>query len=82
MTGTVTLFRDLKGYGFIKPTDGGDELFVHFSGILSKEYPRRLTVGAKVEFETQPDPRKPGQFRAINVRPAVDFCAMRKAVAK
>lgn len=63
-TGTVKWFNDQKGYGFIAPEDGGQDLFIHHSNIVSEGY-RTLTEGAKVEYE-------PGQGRkgpeATNVR--------------
>ena len=49
MKGTVKWFNDSKGYGFIEQTEGND-LFVHFSAILSKGF-RMLHEGEKVEFE-------------------------------
>ena len=49
-TGTVKWFNDSKGYGFITPSDGGDDLFVHFSGIAGSGF-KTLTEGAKVEYE-------------------------------
>ena len=54
-TGTVKWFNDAKGYGFITPDDGGEDLFVHHSGIGGNGY-KSLAEGAKVEFEpTQGD---------------------------
>jgi CspA family cold shock protein len=50
-TGTVKWFNDSKGYGFITPAEGGDDVFVHFSGIAGNGF-KSLTEGAKVEFET------------------------------
>ena len=49
-TGTVKWFSDSKGYGFITPDSGGDDLFVHHSGIAGSGF-KTLTEGAKVEFE-------------------------------
>ncbi len=50
-TGTVKWFSDSKGYGFITPDEGGDDLFVHFSAIAGSGF-KTLAEGAKVEFET------------------------------
>ena len=49
MKGTVKWFNDSKGYGFIEHAKGND-LFVHFSAILSEGF-RTLQEGEKVEFE-------------------------------
>lgn len=64
-TGTVKWFNDQKGFGFITPDDGGDDLFAHHSNIDSEGY-RTLNEGQRVEYE-------PGQGRkgpeATKVRP-------------
>ena len=49
-TGTVKWFNAEKGFGFIAPEDGSDDVFAHFSGINSDGY-RSLDEGAKVEFD-------------------------------
>jgi CspA family cold shock protein len=51
--GTVKWFSAEKGFGFIKPDDGSDDVFVHFSAIDGSGY-RSLDEGQRVEFETQP----------------------------
>ena len=48
-TGTVKWFSDQKGYGFITPDGGGEDLFVHHSGIGGSGY-KSLSEGAKVEY--------------------------------
>jgi CspA family cold shock protein len=50
MTGTVKWFNDAKGYGFIAPDAGGDDVFVHYSGIAGSGH-RSLEEGQLVEFE-------------------------------
>jgi CspA family cold shock protein len=49
-TGTVKWFNSEKGYGFITPDDGGDDLFVHYSNIEAEGF-RTLQEGQKVEYE-------------------------------
>ncbi len=49
-TGTVKWFNANKGFGFIAPDDGGDDLFVHHSEIKANGF-RALEEGQKVEFE-------------------------------
>jgi CspA family cold shock protein len=48
--GTVKWFNDEKGYGFISPDDGGEDLFVHHSGIAGDGF-KTLDEGAKVSYE-------------------------------
>jgi CspA family cold shock protein len=49
--GTVRRFSEEKGYGFITPDDGSEDLFVHYSGIEGAGF-RSLDEGGKVTFET------------------------------
>lgn len=64
-SGTVKWFNVKKGYGFIVPDDGGDELFIHHSNITAEGF-RSLEEGQKVEFETGEGRKGP---EAVNVRP-------------
>jgi CspA family cold shock protein len=55
-TGTVKWFNETKGYGFIAPKDGGDDVFVHYSAIEGSGF-RTLTEGQSVSFEVQRGPK-------------------------
>jgi len=51
--GVVKWFNDSKGYGFITPDDGGEDLFVHYSSVEGDGF-RSLQEGQQVEFESAP----------------------------
>nr|VFK54399.1 MAG: cold-shock DNA-binding protein family [Candidatus Kentron sp. TUN]VFK55295.1 MAG: cold-shock DNA-binding protein family [Candidatus Kentron sp. TUN]VFK56660.1 MAG: cold-shock DNA-binding protein family [Candidatus Kentron sp. TUN] len=56
VTGTVKWFSESKGYGFITPSDGGKDIFVHISAIEGSGL-RTLREGEMVEFETKQGPK-------------------------
>jgi cold shock protein len=58
-TGTVKFFNDTKGFGFITPEAGGEDIFVHASGLIDQ-----IRENDKVQFETE---RGKKGINAINV---------------
>lgn len=55
-SGTVKWFNSAKGYGFICPTEGGQDVFAHFSAILMDGY-KSLKAGQPVSFEVNAGPK-------------------------
>ncbi|MBN1516232.1 cold-shock protein [Candidatus Sumerlaeota bacterium] len=64
-TGTVKWFNDQKGFGFIAPDEGGQDLFIHHSNIVVEGF-RTLHEGQKVEFVAGQGRKGP---EATEVRP-------------
>ena len=64
-TGTVKWFNADKGFGFIAPDDGSEDVFAHFSAIATSGY-RSLDENQKVEFEITQGQKGP---QAENIRP-------------
>ena len=64
--GTVKWFNDAKGFGFIAPESGGEDIFVHFSAINATGF-RSLKEGQRVSFEVVQGPKG---SQASNVTPA------------
>ena len=64
-TGTVKWFNADKGFGFIAPDDGSEDVFAHFSAIQSNGY-RSLDENQKVEFDVEQGQKG---LQAANIRP-------------
>lgn len=64
--GSVKWFNDAKGFGFIEPEEGGEDVFAHFSAIQMEGF-RTLKQGSKVHFELVQGPKG---NQAQNIRPA------------
>ncbi len=65
-TGTVKWFNAQKGFGFITNDNGGEDVFVHFSAIVSDGF-KSLEEGQKVTFGTETDPKDSRKLKAVNV---------------
>lgn len=65
-TGTVKWFNDSKGFGFITPENGGEDLFAHFSAIQSNGF-KTLAEGQRVSFDVATGPKG---LQAANIRAA------------
>jgi CspA family cold shock protein len=66
-TGTVKWFNDAKGYGFISPPEGGEDLFVHHTGIAGNGY-KSLQEGATVEYEATQGEKGPQATNVVLVQ--------------
>ena len=62
-TGTVKWFNESKGFGFISPSDGSKDVFVHFSAIQGSGF-KSLAEGQAVNFDVEDGPKGP---QATNV---------------
>jgi CspA family cold shock protein len=67
-TGTVKWYNATKGYGFITPDEGGQDVFVHVSAVEKAGF-SSLAEGQKVQFDLQEDPKK-GKSYAANLAEA------------
>jgi CspA family cold shock protein len=65
-TGTVKWFNETKGYGFIQPDDGGQDVFVHISAV-GRAGLQTLMEGQKISYELVAD-RRSGKSSADNLR--------------
>ena len=64
--GTVKWFNGQKGFGFIQPDDGGNDVFVHISAVERAGF-SNLAEGQKISYEVKVDPRR-GKSSAENLR--------------
>lgn len=67
MRGKVKWFAENKGYGFIAPEDGTQDVFVHHSGIKMEGF-KTLSAGDYVEFETAPTDRGVKAVEVVKIK--------------
>ncbi len=67
-TGTVKWFNQTKGYGFIAPSDGGKDVFVHVTAVEKSDL-RQLVDGQTISYELERDQRS-GKESAVNLKSA------------
>ena len=65
--GTIKTIQNDRGFGFIAPDGGAEDLFFHHSAVESPTF-EELRQGQRVEFEPGSDPRNPSRQRATQVR--------------
>jgi CspA family cold shock protein len=65
MSGTVKFFNGERGYGFIKPDDGGRDVFVHITAVEHAGL-KSLAEGQRIQFEVEPDKKGKGP-KAVNL---------------
>ncbi|UDG81594.1 Cold shock-like protein CspC [Candidatus Profftia lariciata] len=64
--GQVKWFNEAKGFGFITPSDGSKDVFVHFSAIQGNGF-KTLSEGQQVEFEIQDGQKGPSAINVIAI---------------
>lgn len=64
-SGVVKHYNDQKGYGFIVPDDGGPDVFMHVTNLVSTA---DIMKGDRVTYELEPPRRQPGKMSATKVR--------------
>lgn len=82
-TGTVKWFNNAKGFGFISPDEGGQDLFVHYSDIQMDGY-RNLEQGQRVTYAHSDGPKGPAAGQVVvtqSVRAVVAVEELEKVVA-
>jgi cold shock CspA family protein len=72
VAGTVKFFDVVKGFGFITPSDGSSDVFVHQTSIHADGF-RSLAEGEQVEFTVEVDPKKGKSFASNVTGPAGKF---------
>jgi CspA family cold shock protein len=64
-TGTVKFFNSERGYGFVKPDDGGRDVFVHITAVETAGL-KSLSEGQRLSYEVEPDKKGKGP-KAVNL---------------